>query len=425
MADWARSGEHPDYPEAEYITAYGLARTVREATELAEGGLESRICHAIITEHKALFKDTQFDLIVREPAAWFQLAEFESAIRSDAASNGFEAVVLRAIKRNELKLRARPLLTEARSELAAEPPPPIGIGSIQRRLEMWGRYFLLAVRVVGLELLVTGKLDNAAFDKVEEALLALWELPTIMRTEQRNSGQHYRLKDGLAKPLELYAGFRGQPVADVPITWGAAAGFTATIEGDRTLDANGRATAKVLYFAATGDEVGYVQARIDLDRVVGRRLGISMNVWLWHVVLPARANAELVINLTETLNREPLAERQFTPEIKDWAVMRNLACAELTPSDNDEYHYHLILEGNVDVTTSTSNDIATAYVSGVFTLTDLETGTVLFRYTLGLKRDGQLGSSEIAVRMLALKDGAADVMAEMAARISATLPAKQ
>jgi hypothetical protein len=423
MPDWTYNGQHPEFPESDYIVAYGLARNAREAAEIAEQRLEILICDFAVRSHETLFKDTQFAQIVTEQAAWFRIDEFTTAVRSDAASNGFEAVAVRAIQRNELGLRARALLPTAQKELADVPQPPTGLGSIGKRMEMWGEYFLLAVRVVALELLASDTLNRTAFDKLETALMALWELPALVRTDQTGGDQHLRINGGLAEPLVLRASFRGKPVGDVPLAWGPGAGFRGVVEGDRETDANGRATARVHQFAATGDDFGYVRAGLDLDRLIGRRLGIAMNVWLWRVRLPSRSNGQLVVTVKETEKGDsPLPDPLFTPEIKKWADGRNLAVTTGEP-DREKYAYHLVLEGEVDVTTFTSDGLPGAYVSGSFTLTDRETGTVLYSYALGIRRSGQAGNTEASVKLLAMRDGAAEVMAEFASRIIVTLPA--
>lgn len=423
MPDWTYSGQHPEYPDSDFLAAYGLSRTPKEAVEAAEQRLEIMICEQAIAPHATLFKDSQFAQVVTEPAAWFKLEEFTDAVRGDAVSNGFEAVAVRAIGRNELKLRARSLLPAAQAALADASQPPVGLGTVARRMEMWGDFYLLAVRVVALELLASDTLNRTAFDKVETSLMALWELPALVRVEQSGGDQHMRIQGGLVKPLELRAYFRGKPVAGVPLAWAPGLGFRGTVEGDSELDEAGRATARVLYLGATGDDFGYVRASLDLDRLIGRRLGISMNVWLWRVMLPSRANGQLVLRVQETEGgATPLPEPLLTPEVEKWALGRNLACTTGEP-DPERYLYHLVLEGNVDVTPSSQNGVPSAYVSGNFTLTDEETGEVLYRYTLGLKRVGQPGNTEASLKLLAMREGAADLMAEFASRIIVALPA--
>ncbi|MCA8915186.1 MAG: hypothetical protein KDB90_07230 [Planctomycetes bacterium] len=422
MPEWSYTGEHPDYPSSEYVIAYGLARNSKEAAEAAERRLEVLICDQAISPHKTLFKDTRFSEIVVEPASWFQLGEFGTAVKQDSASNGFEAVAARAISKNELKLRALSLLPAAQDALAAESMPPRGLGSIPKRMEMWGKYYLLSIRVVALELLASDTLNRTAFDKVEESLMALWELPALVKTDLGGSGQHVRIHGGCDNPIELGAYFRGNPVAGAPLQWGPGPGFRGTVQGDAELNESGRATGRVLYLQPTGDEFGYVAARLDIDRVVGRRTGIAMNVWLWQVKLPSRTTGELVLRIKETEGGDQAAEApMFVPEVQKWGTGRKLATSIEQP-DNDKFAYHLLLEGDVDVTPTTSGEIPSAYVAGNFTLSDLETGEVLFRYALGLKRSGKPGNTEASVKLLAMQEGAAEVMSEFASRILVALP---
>ncbi|MCB9895454.1 MAG: hypothetical protein H6839_13485 [Planctomycetes bacterium] len=422
MPEWSYTGEHPDYPSSEYVIAYGLARNSKDASEAAERRLEVLICDHAISPHQTLFKDTRFSDIVVEPAAWFQLGEFGNAIKADGVSNGFEAVAARAISKNELKLRALALLPAAQDALAAEPQPPRGLGSISKRMEMWGKYFLLSVRVVALELLASDTLNRTAFDKVEDSLMALWELPALVKTDTSGSGQHVRIHGGCDQPIELGAYFRGKPVAGAPLQWGPGPGFRGTIEGDAELDESGRATAKVLYLQPTGDDFGYVAARLDINRVVGRQTGIAMNVWLWQVKLPSRNTGELVLRINETEGGDQaVPEPMFAPEVRKWGEGRKLSTS-IQKADDDKFSYHLLLEGDVDVTPTTDGEIPSAYVAGNFTLSDMETGEVLFRYALGLRRTGKPGNTEASVKLLAMQEGAAEVMSEFASRILVALP---
>lgn len=422
MPEWTRTGVHPDFPESDYLVAFGLARTEKEAAEVAEQRLEAMICDYAIQPNEILFKDTQFQTVVTEPAGWFRLGEFGRAVQGDVASDGFETVVARAINFNELELRARSMLQPAINEFETASRPPVGLGSIPKRMEMWGEYYLKCVRAVALELIAAGTLNKQGFDEVENALISLWELPTICQSDQWGGNQHLRLREGLPDPIGLKLYFRGKPVTGVPIAWGPGVGFQGTVEGDRELDDRGIASAQVLYLTPTGDDFAYVQAHMDIDKLVGRRLGIAMNVWLWKVMLPSRGNGELLVNVKETEQGEqPPAKAVFYPELEKWCLGRNLAVSSGTDL-NKEKLYHLLLEGNVDVTSSVTDGVPTAYVSGVVTLSDVETGQTLFSFALGQKEVGQSGNTETAIRMLAMRQGVAEMMTEMASRILAALP---
>ena len=422
--EWAKTGEHPDYPDSDYLVTYGLARGRVEAEEIAVSRLEAVICDHAIAPNASMFKDTQFEQLVTRHAAWFALSEFSDAVRTDLASSGFEAVAMRAIGRNELALRARSLLLDASAALANADEPPGGLGTISKRLELWGAYYLLAVRVVALELLATNTLNRTAFDKVERALLALWELPALVKAELGGNDQYARIHGGVPAKLTLKAWFRGQPVAGVPLVWGPGAGFKGVVQGDTETSAAGTASGEVMYLSPTGDDFGYAQACIDIDKVVGCRSGIAMNVWLWRVLLPCRAAGELVMRVTETRGGDkPLEQPVFNPEVKKWADGRALGFSENEPNAV-KYHYHLLLEGQLDVTTTTRDEISSAYVSGTMTLSDMETGNVLYRVSIGLQREGAKGNTEAAIVLLALREAAGEVMAEFASRIITALPGK-
>ncbi|MCZ7607929.1 MAG: hypothetical protein M5U25_18080 [Planctomycetota bacterium] len=423
MPEWTYHGRHPDYPESDYIVAYGLARTPREAAEVAEQRLEILICDFAVTPHQALFKDTQFAQVVTEQAAWFGIDEFTDAVRSDAASNGFEAVAVRAIQRNELKLRARALLPAAQSALAEASAAAGGPGQHRQAHGGMGRVLSAGgagggARAAGFGypephcLRQAG--DRAAV--VVGAAGAGQDRPAGRRPAPARQRRAAR-SAGAARQLPRHAGQRRAAGL------GPGAGFRGVVEGDRATDAGGRASARVHQFTSTGDGFGYVRASLDLDHLIGRRLGIAMNVWLWRVLLPSRDNGQLVVKVKETEQGEtPLPEPLFTPEIRKWADGRSLASTTAEP-DTEKYLYHLVLEGEVDVTTFTSEGTPGAYVSGTFTLTDRETGTMLYRYSLGIQRSGQAGNTEASVKLLAMRDGAAEVMAEFASRIIVTLPA--
>jgi hypothetical protein len=314
------------------------------------------------------------------------------------------------------------MLPAAAAALSEAEEPPGGLGSIRRRLELWGAYYLLAMRVVALELMATDTLNRTAFDKVERALIGVWELPALIKTELGGSEQHVRINGGVADALTLKAWYRGQPVAGVPLVWSPGAGFKGVVTGQKETDSLGVATGEVMYLAPTGNDFGYAQAAIDIDQIVGRRTGIAMNVWLWRLVLPCRTNGQLVLRMTETRNGDqPMEQPVFSPEVNKWAEGRGLGFGDNEP-DKEKYHYHLLLEGQVDVTSTVRDDIASAYVSGSAVLSDMETGEILYRYSIGLQREGARGNTAAAVEMLALREGAGEVMAEFASRIINALP---
>jgi hypothetical protein len=330
---------------------------------------------------------------------------------------------MRAISRDELKLRAKSLLPEAAKALSDSPEPPSGVGSIEKRLELWGNYYLLAVRVVALELLASDTLNRTAFAKVERCVLALWELPTLIKATLDGADQRVRINGGAPEKVTLKAWFRNQPVVGVPIAWGPGAGFRGVVDGQRETNSLGLATANVLYLGSSGNDFGYAQASIDIDEALGRRTGIAMNVWLWRLVLPCRTNGELVVRVTETTGgAKPVENAVFTPEVKKWAEGRGLGVSAGEPN-KEKYQYHLLLEGEIDVTTTTRDEISSAYVSGSMTLSDMETGEVLYRLQVGMHQEGERGNTEASVVLTAVRQSAAEVMSEFAARIINALPA--
>lgn len=424
MPEWTRTGEHPDYPQSDFLVAYGFARSSAEARSIAIERFENAICTHVRERIADQVVDTHFNEMVTLRAAWFRAGEFGEAVRADAASNGFDSVALRAIDYDELGLRARAMLPDARRELDDHPMPPSGVGSVQRRLELWGNFFLRAVRVVGLELLAEGTLDRAVFDQLDEATLTLWELPSQMNTTRTGGGQHVRIGGGLEDELGLRASFRGTGVEGVPLAWGPAPGYSGDVQGDREFDEDGRATARVLYMHPTGSEVGYVAATIDLDSFMGRAMGVGLNVWLWDVTLPCRANAELVIDVEETINGGAEGfEPNLAPRLEEWCEARELKTSRGEASGRD-LPYRLVLSGDFRVNSSVTGDIPTAVASGELVLTDEETGQVLFRYGVGLRRRGEPEGHEGLLQLGVAREAAADVILELATRLIRTLPAK-
>lgn len=424
MPEWAATGRHPDFPESDFITAYGLARSASAAREEATERLEEMICRHIVTGHQPVLKDTQFAEVVTGPAAWFRAEEFGDAVVGEDVSNGFESVSVRAINRNELKLRARSLLVESGSALRATPMPPSGLGPIERRMEMWGDYFLKAVRVVALELLAENTLNRTVFEKLEEAVLALWELPSLMTVSQQGGNQVVKIRGGAPDQLHIWASYRGKPVAGVPLRWGPARGFAGSVEGDREFDERGGASARVLHLQPNGNEWGYVAASLDLDSFMGRRTGVSMTVWLWQLKLPSVNNGELVLDVVEEVDgASENVDTLFADEIEKWAKSRGLAVSRGEPSEL-ELPYRVKLSGRLNVVAATDNGVPMAYASGTLKLTNMDGGEPLFSYVVGVRKLGQEGNSESALKMIARKDGAADAMMEVVPRIVAALPGK-
>ena len=424
MPEWASTGRHPDYPDSEYITSFGLARTNAQARDAAEARLEELICLYVMQEHEPILKDTQFADVVKGPAAWFRLEEFGEAIVKDDVTDGFESVSMRGISRNELKLRAKSLLIDANEVLSETEMPPGGIGTIEKRMEMWGEYYMKAVRVVALELLAENTLNRTVFEKLEEAVLALWELPSLMKVSQHGGNQVVQIRGGAPKPLTMWASYRGKPVAGIPVRWGPAPGFAGTVEGDLEFDEYGGAKARVHYLRPNGSEWGYVAASLDLDAFIGRKTGVTMTLWMWQLMLPSINNGELVLDIVEQLDGETDGvDPLLADEIEKWAKQRGLAVAYGEPS-SDEYAYRIKLSGKLDVVSSNENDVPVAFATGSLKLTNLGNSEELFSHVIGVRKVGQAGNTPAALMLVAQREGAADAMIEIVPRIVAALPGK-
>jgi hypothetical protein len=355
--------------------------------------------------------------------AWLPLEMLGTAVRVASAASGREHFAVRAIQFNELRLRARALLPEVRKELAEADPPVSGVGDLKTRIEMWGGHFLLAARVVMLQLIVDGTLDQAAFSTAEDAAVQLWSLPGMMRVSLGGDRSISRLGGGVETPLELIARFRTRSPVGVALTWSPAPGFRGAISGDSTFDPTGRAQARVHNLQPTGDEFGYVQAAIDVDRVLGRRTGIELQPWLWTIILPARTNSELMLELTESINRDAEVEPMLVPEMRTWCRSRNMTLRSPAAGFSDA-PYRLTLRGSLDVRSWMEADVPIAHATGRIELVDASTGQVLFRFFPGVKKGGRRGNTEAAMILAARQDAIADIVSEIGARMLALVPAQ-
>lgn len=422
LPEWARTGVHPSYPEADYLLAWGFASRRRDSLRQANDRLEQAISGLALKRHADQLSDTQFATVVTAPAVWFTLGEFDDAIRGDVAGNGFETVTLRAISYNELGLRARSMLTAAKKELDDSAEPPRGLGDIRKRCELWAAYFHKAVRVLCLQFMADGTLDRSAFAKAENAAVSLWEIPALLRANQTGMGQYARIRGGLPDPLVLSLTYRGQSVAGVPLLWGFSPGFHGELKGDPELNNAGIATCRVSTALPTGQPVGLVQAQLDIDRLYGRPLGIYMPVWLWSMTLPSRNQGEVVLSIKETFDgvENP---GMLLDSFESWATARGLNHTRDQASTRT-LSYRLKLEGSIEVVT-TEKDPPSAKATGLFTLTDMETGQVLYQYGPGILKQGQKGNTRATIGQIAQREAAAEVLSEFAARLLATLPGTQ
>jgi hypothetical protein len=423
LPEWAVTGVHPDYPPEQYLVAVGMARNGRDALRYAEERLETEITAWPLKQHADLLRNTQFAQMITAPAAWIGLSELGESVKRDHATTGFDNVVLCAIRRDDLRLWAAGLLPRARKELRESAQPP-SAGTVQKRIELVGAYFLKAARVVALGLIVNGKLEQSAFEEAEHGAQRLWELPSLMRVNQVGSGSKAQIRGGVPGELVLFARFRGEAPGSVPLRWQFAPNLRGALNGDEVFNVAGEARCTVLQVAPNGDESGQVFASLDVDQVLGRRTGIQMPSWYWSINLPARDNGEIVLDVKETgsgAGKE--VKPQFVTELTTWCGLRGLKVSTGKPTT--EKPYKLKLSGTLEVHSSAKDGRASAYTSGQVTLVDLETGNVLYTYTPGIQRNGEENASEINVALSTQRDMTAEALIEFAGRLTALLPAPE
>lgn len=424
MPQWALTGQHPDYPGDRYIVAYGLARDVAGAERMAEASLEAEITGLPLIEFADYWRNTQFNELVKLPAAWITVEELGVAVQREYAGTGFESVVLCAISRDNLRLFASSLLPRARERMTEMPEPP-SAGTVAARLEAWGEYFLAAARTLVLNLIVNGSLDRAAFRRAEEAAQRLWEVPSLIRVVQSGGGGRAAIRGGVDQDLILYARFRGEPVAGVPLRWSLPGTVQGAVRGDDVLSKAGEARARVLQISPNGADGVQVFASVDLNRLLGRRTGVQMPAWFWGVTLPSRNNSELQIEIEEVIEGAAQgAQPQLVPGLRDWAQKRGQRLSLGGPPTPGR-PYRLKLEGSFVLRSFTRDNQATAYTSGEIKLIEVETGNVLFTYVPGSHRRGDPGMSEASVALGTQREAVTDGLLELVSRIQGMLPAPE
>lgn len=422
MPAWARTGVHPEYPEHNFVLAFGAARTPQQSQAIAAERLEEQIVAYALGRGQAALRGTHFAAVVVERANWFALSEFGESVQSDEAGNGFEYVSMRAIHRGDLELRARGMIEEARNAMITTPAPG-RTGDLRRRVHESSAAFITAARLLALKLLEDGTVDRPALERAETAAMGLWELPGLVRIETAGEGQMARIGGGLAQPLGMRATFGGQPQAGLPLRWGLALGLRGVLNGAPETDSLGVATCDVLQLAPTGDEFGHVQCQLDLDRMTTRRTGVSVPAWLWKLVLPCRRNTELIISVKETIDEsEKGFERYFLPGLREWCRGRNLDVSIDQPSLR-KYTYRLRLEGEINVSTWLRGNVPMARTAGRLILKDESDGSILYEWTPGLLREGEPGHSTDGLGMLTLREVAAEGLVDFCPRLVSAAPA--
>lgn len=421
MPQWALTGEHPDYPGHKFVVAFALARTPASAMRQAEDNLELAITREIMEQHRSLFANTQFEEVVRGTGAWISTEEFKQSIQRDEAGTGFDNVAMCAISRETLRLWAQTLLPQARKDLDETPEPPRA-GGILLRMEAWGRYFLKAARVVAMGFLVEQALDRNAFAVAEKAAIQLWELPNLMRVSQTGGGSIARIGGGVADEFALYARFRDESAAGVPVVWALASNMRGSVRGDEVTDKSGHARCEVLQVTPNGLEGGQLLATLDLDRALGRRTGIVLPLWYWSIVLPCALNAELDIEITEVIKgAAEKSEPVLAPEFEKWAKLRGLEVRK-DPAAESTRPYHVKLKGTLEVSSFEKDGEVIAWSTGSFELIDVKSGEILYAYGPAIQKTAEPGQSEAGLALAVRQEAAAEVMLEFMGRLTQLLP---
>lgn len=421
VPQWARDGKHPKYPESTYLVAFGTASSKGAAEAMATARLEEALVHWAMGQDNGALRGTQFSRLVQERANWFALSEFGESVQSDYASNGFEHIALRALHRGDFRLLAKSMLAPAREAMLKTPANVTG--DFRNRIDIASRAFLAAARVLALRFVADGELDRSALETAEEAALSIWELPGLVKLQQSGAGQKVQLKAGTALPLSLTATFRNSTLAKVPLRWSVALGARGVLDGATETSETGQAQCSVLQMSPTGDEYGFVQCQVDLDRMTPRRTGISMPAWQWQLTMPCRRNVEVILVVKEVIDDKTEGhENYFKPALKTWALGRNLAMVEDSPSLRD-YAYRIRIEGEIAVSTWKDGETAMARTSGKITLFDHADGRNLFEWTPGMLRTGQEGVSTDSLGLATLREAASEGLAEFCTRLLATVPA--
>ncbi|MDC1141761.1 hypothetical protein OAU50_01595 [Planctomycetota bacterium] len=420
IPDWARTGNHPDYPRDQFLQGVGYSRGALKATNQAVENLQVQISAYALERGFRAIKGSRFETLIKDPAQWFDAAEFDRAVHEDRATDGFDFVVVKAINKDDLHSRARLMLPKAKRALD-EAIAPIGmIGNVPDALQKYADWFVLNVRVVCLQLLTDGSLDRPVFEVAEEAAITLWEFPTLATILKEGEGQRARIRSGLPKPIGLQVIYRSRVVSGLPLKWALVAGQMGGVKGDLLTDETGKASATVMQVSANGESIGFVQAWLDLPKLAGRQIGVSMPGWLWQVKLPHRDGAAIRLTFNETSNDEA-RESKFDAKFRKWATANGYTVLEPDAAE-DGYDWVLDVTGELAIKTWMQDEIPQVRVSGEIAITDTSNGRVLFRLNPGGIGAGSKGNTEISVSLRAQTESADNALTEVTSRIKSFLP---
>jgi len=420
MPAWTRDGHHPDFALETHISAYAAAESATEARRKADELLEVLIVRFALSQGEKQLEGTRFKVMVNAAADWIKLGELEAAVHRDDASDGFETVAVSAVSMDELKFRAAPLLAPARLALAQNNEPP-EIDDVIKRVAAWGERFVLAARVLALSLLC-GNLDRDAHAKAESAALKLYDLPTQMVVTQGGTEQSARVMGGLAHELQLSASFRGRMPAGFKLIWSVESPAVGVLSGFTEFNLTGQAYCNVLTLSSTGRELATVLCTPDLDAMAGRRLGIAPLSWRWLIAVPARRNVLLSMDVKERFGTNPV-EPVFSESCVQWARLNEVTLQDdVAANARAKYLYHLHIEGLIDVTVLKQAGMLIARTSGQVVLRDLDSNTILFRFSPSVVLEAAADADAAELALQAQREAAGDTLLEFGARILGLFP---
>lgn len=420
MPAWARTGNHPDFPRTEFLVGIGQSRSALKSGNQATASLEENLCSYALERGSNAIAGSRFETLVMNSAQWFDATEFDRAVKEARATDGFDFVVIKAIKKADLHIRARLMLPKAKKVLDETIAPSLLLGSIRDMLKKQVDYFVLTMRVVCLQLLADGSLDQQAFEKAEEAAVLLWEFPMQVTIIKGGEHQVAQIRGGVSKPLTMQLVYRNRVVSGLPIRWALVSGQMGGVRGDLETDAMGKADAHVMHIAASGEGVGFVQAYPDIVKIAGRKIGILMSVWLWQVKLPNRDSAALRVDVIETSNNNALPCK-FNSAFVKWAKDAGYTILE-EGEPAGEYDYILNVKGSISISTWMQNEIPKVRVTGDLIVEDARTGKNLFRINPGGIGEGSKGNSEISVSLRAHVETVGTAVTEISSRVKSFLP---